>query len=467
MTQTQVKTRFAPSPTGHLHPGNARTALFNFLLARHEGGIFLLRLEDTDAGRGNEASVDALQQDLNWLGIHWDEGGRECRQSRRGAVYAEQYRRLEERGQAYPCFCSTAELERVRRGQLARGEAPRYPGTCASLPAQESRRRLEAGEPATLRFRVGDRHEIRFHDLVRGEQRFRGADIGDFVVRRADGSPAFFFSNAVDDALMGVTHVLRGDDHLANTPRQLMLLQALGLPTPVYGHLGLVVDETGAPLSKRRGSTTLAQLRAQGYLPGALCNYLARLGHAVASAGCLDMGTLARGFAPGRLGRAPARFDLQQLRHWQKLAVAGLDPERMQEWLEPEIRDRVPAGALAAFVESVRPNVVFPEDAIFWARVLFGDQIRWDRPARELLRDAGGAFFARARRALEGGPDDASVERLKHATGRKGAALFRPLRVALTGVDHGPGIAALIALIPPPELARRLAAAEREARASD
>ncbi|HYW05166.1 MAG TPA: glutamate--tRNA ligase [Gammaproteobacteria bacterium] len=467
MMRTQIKTRFAPSPTGHLHPGNARTALFNFLLARREGGRFLLRLEDTDAARGDEASADALERDLAWLGIEWDEGGRDCRQSRRGAVYAEQFRRLEEGGQVYPCFCNADELERARRSQLARGEAPRYPGTCAGLSAQERRHRLQAGEPAALRFRVGAGEEIRFHDLVRGEQRFRGSDFGDFVIRRADGSPAFFFSNAVDDALMGVTHVLRGDDHLANTPRQLMLLEALGLPAPAYGHLGLLVDENGAPLSKRRGSTTLAQLRAQGYLPGALRNYLARLGHSLGPDELLDMATLARRFTTERLGRAPARFESGQLRHWQKLAVAGLDPGEMRDWLGPEVRDRVPAGSLDAFVECIRPNVLFPDEAALWARVLFGDGIHWDRSARVVLRDAGGAFFAQARQALEAGADDASLERVRQATGRRGAALFRPLRIALTGLDHGPGIAALIALIPAPELARRLAAAEREAADTD
>ncbi len=463
MSRTPVKTRFAPSPTGLLHAGNGRTALFNFLLARHHGGRFLLRLEDTDAARDDERYVGALAEDLAWLGLDWDEGGTDCRQSRRAEVYAEQYRRLLEGGRAYPCFCSAAELERQRRVQLARGEPPRYPGTCARLPRREAGRRLAAGDPATLRFRVQPGEDVTFSDLVRGEQRFRSDDIGDFVVRRADGHPAFFFCNAVDDALMGVTHVLRGDDHLANTPRQLMVLESLGLPAPAYGHLGLLRDDDGAPLSKRRGSGTLADLRAQGYLPAALSNYLARLGHTVDSDTCLGLDALSECFDSARLGRSPARFDLQQLLHWQKLAIGQLPASDLQRWLAAQLRGAVPDPVREAFIEGVRPNVLFPRDAVFWAGILFGDGVHWDDSARARLREAGPEFFARARRALEAGAAGERMAVLKRATGRKGAALYRPLRVALTGLEHGPAIGVLLTLIPAEERSRRLQDAERAA----
>ncbi|HET7921906.1 MAG TPA: glutamate--tRNA ligase, partial [Gammaproteobacteria bacterium] len=259
-----VRTRFAPSPTGHLHVGNARTALFNALFARHAGGVLILRIEDTDAERSRREFERDLIEDLRWLGVVWqegpDEGGSKgpYRQSERGAVYAEHIAQLEAKAQAYPCFCTPAELALSRKAQLAAGKPPRYAGTCAHLDKRGIEARLARGLKPALRFRVPDRGETGFDDLVRGRQVFANHDIGDFVIRRADGSPAFFFSNALDDALMGVTHVLRGEDHLANTPRQLLLLQALELPAPHYGHLSLIIGEHDAPLSKREGGGSLA-----------------------------------------------------------------------------------------------------------------------------------------------------------------------------------------------------------------
>src|ERR1700722_4897630 len=237
-----IATRFAPSPTGDLHLGNARTALFNELLARHMGGRFLLRIEDTDAQRSEEAHTRGVIADLRWLGLDWDAGpDREdargpYRQSERGPIYAADFTALEKSGTVYPCYCSALELEVSRRTQLAAGKAPRYAGVCRELSFEERARRRERGLAPTLRFRVPAGVRIDFMDFVHGAQSFSSDDIGDFVVRRADGTAAFFFSNAVDDARMGVTHVLRGEDHLANTPRKLLILAALQLRTPVYGH---------------------------------------------------------------------------------------------------------------------------------------------------------------------------------------------------------------------------------------
>jgi len=256
-------TRFAPSPTGELHLGNARTALFNLLLARRAGGRFILRIEDTDAERSLESHMHSLLEDLHWLGIGWDAGpDREdalgpYRQSQRGALYAGYFAQLEERRAVYPCFCTPLELELSRRTQLAAGKPPRYAGICRELSAEERARRRGLGLSATLRFRVPGGARVEWDDLVHGPQSFATDDIGDFVVRRADGSAAFFFSNAVDDARMGVTLALRGEDHLANTPRQLLVLEALGLEAPAYGHVALLVGTDGAPLSKRHGATSV------------------------------------------------------------------------------------------------------------------------------------------------------------------------------------------------------------------
>jgi len=228
-------TRFAPSPTGYLHLGNARTALLSFLAARKAGGRFILRVEDTDEARSTDEFMIALYADLKWLGMDWDEGPdiggphTPYRQQERRALYDEWLERLDAAGLTYPCFCTPAELSISRKRQLAAGQPPRYAGTCRNLTTEESAERLARGLPAALRFRVPEKQVVSFVDVVHGEQRFNTDDIGDFIIRRTDGSTAFFFSNAVDDALMGVTLVLRGDDHMTNTPRQILILQALSL----------------------------------------------------------------------------------------------------------------------------------------------------------------------------------------------------------------------------------------------
>ena len=462
-----LRTRFAPSPTGLLHLGNARTALFTWLLARSRGGAFLLRLEDTDAARVDPAAEAALLEDLRWLGLDWEEGPDvggprgPYRQSGRQALHEAQLSRLRERGLAYPCFCTEAELARARAGQRARGLPPRYPGTCAGLDPEEAARRLARGEPAAWRLRLPREGEVAFEDLVRGPQRFRCAELGDFVLRRPDGRFTFLFANAVDDALMGITHVLRGEDHLSNTPRQLLLLEALELEPPRYGHLPLLLGPDGAPLSKRRGARPLRAWRREGYLPQALRNHLARLGHHYAPEGLLDTGALARGFALERVGRAPARHDEGRLRRWQRLAVDALPGEALERWLDGAL-EGVPAGRRRAFAEAVRPNVLLPAEAAAWARRLYGPPPPLAGEALEAAREAGEAFYRTAREALEvasqqgEGWPRAFLEALAGATGRRGGRLYRPLRAALTGGLQGPAVPELLGLLGPEEVARRL-----------
>lgn len=460
-----MKTRFAPSPTGRLHLGNARTALFNALYARAGGGRFLLRIEDTDPERSRPEYRDALMADLAWLGLVWDEGegaGGDVgpyRQALRGEIYAGFYRQLTAAGRAYPCFCSPQQLKLSRKAQLAAGRPPRYAGTCARLDPETAAARVTAGEAATLRFRVPESAEVVFEDLVRGPQRFATADIGDFIIRRADGSPAFFFCNAVDDALMGVTHVLRGDDHLTNTPRQLLLLEALGLPAPHYGHIALVVGDDGAPLSKRAGDLSLAELGARGYLPLAVVNYLARLGHHYGNDGFMDLDALGAGFASAHLGSSPARFDPAQLDHWQREAVSHSSGDALWEWMAAAVGEEVPPPARTLFVAAVRDNVLFPEDAAGWARRLYQDPPDYAPEARTALAQAGTAFLETALAAPLDQGFKALADAVKQATGAHGKALFQPLRAALTGVTHGPEMGRVFPLLGPERARRRLQAA--------
>ena len=461
-----ITTRYAPSPTGRMHLGNARTALFNCLLARAQGGRFVLRVEDTDLERGSDEYLASQLEDLRWLGLGWDAGpesedGRgPYRQSARNPIYQAHYARLEEAGATYPCYCSAAELDVSRRTQLAAGMPPRYAGTCRGLTDGQRSRHESAGRRPTLRFRVPAGRRVVFEDLVRGPQDFASDDIGDFVIRRADGVPVFFFCNALDDALMGVTHVLRGEDHLTNTPRQLLLLQALGLAAPAYGHLPMLLGADGAPLSKRRGSASVGELREAGYLSQAVTNYLLRLGHAGAPDDWVEPAAQPAAFTLERVGRAPAHFDTAQLDHWQREAVKRLDPASLDAWLAPVLATALDADQRRLLGATVSHNVVFPSDALPWVDILFGELPPLGGEAREIAARAGAAFFGEALAALgETGPDlPALARQIRMRTGRKGADLFMPLRVAITGRPDGPELGPLIAALPAATLRSRLAA---------
>ena len=466
-------TRFAPSPTGALHLGNARTALFNDLAARASGGRMVLRIEDTDAGRSDEAMLVQLLADLRWLGLEWSEGPDvggahgPYRQSERGEHYSRAVASLEAQGRVYPCFCSPEELRLSRKTQLAAGRPPRYAGTCAALPAAEAARRIESGARPALRFRVPVGRVIEFDDLIHGPQRFASDDIGDFVIRRGDGSVAFFLGNAVDDATMGITLVLRGDDHLANTPRQVMLLEALALPVPRYGHLPLLLGPGGAPLSKREGAASLGDLRTQGYLPGALRNYLVRLGHACTADGWLEAAEMAGHFDLGRSSRSAAQFDESQLRHWQREAVTHAGEADLVEWLGPRLAPLGDAAHRSAFVAAVRGNLLFPADAEPLVAIVCDAAIALDDEAVREVRSAGPAFFEQALAAWRSAAPDfkAWSRAVGVATSRKGAALYMPLRAALTGCNHGPELAPLVALMGPERVTERIAAAGARAAA--
>lgn len=470
MRTSPVKTRFAPSPTGGMHLGNLRTALLNWLLATRTGGVFCVRIEDTDRLRSDAAHARAILEDLAWLGL--EPGEPVIRQSERTDVYADLYARLEAEDRAYPCFCTQEELALARAAQRASGRPPRYSGTCAGLDAGAREQRLAQGRVPTLRFRVPAGQTVDFVDAVKGQQRFATDDLGDFIIRRADGSAAFLFCNAVDDALTGIDMVLRGEDHLTNTPRQRLLLEALGLPVPTYGHASTILGDDGAPLSKRNGSRTVAELRLEGLLPLAVLNYLARLGHGIDDEALLPAAELAQAFSLERLGRAPGHFDLAQLRHWQRLAVLQLESTALDDWVVEALRsgtDLVPEsldpGRLQAFARLVQSNVLDFADIAGWARVVFVEPDPLTAEAQALEQAAGAGFFEAAAQAL-GDREEATLVAawpelltvVKQQTGARGKGLFMPLRLALSGRDHGPELPRLAAVLGVAECRRRLLA---------
>ena len=434
-----------------MHLGNARTALFSWLFARHHGGRFVLRIEDTDTERSKESYTQALMEDLRWMGLEWDAGpgrtaaGEEYLQSRRGAIYARHSATLDARGLTYPCYCTPLELDLSRKAQLAAGRPPRYAGTCRELSAEARVRKSAQGISPTTRFRVPTGKFVEFEDMVHGAQKFATDDIGDFILRRADGSAAFFFSNAIDDAEMGITHVLRGEDHLTNTPRQLLVLEALGLRAPTYGHLSLLVGADGTPLSKRHGATSVREYRERGYLPAALNNHLFRLGHSSAENGVLSPEAMARAFTVKHLGRAPARFEESQLNVWQREVAHHMPLEESERWLAAETPRDIDAQRRRAFIAAIRPNVLLPADVAHWREVVFGPSPRLDEGSLARVREAGTQFFrVAAAAAAAGGSLDAIVDAVKSATGAKGQALWKPLRLALTGSPEGPELAPLL-----------------------
>ncbi|MBT8140871.1 MAG: glutamate--tRNA ligase [Gammaproteobacteria bacterium] len=468
--------RFAPSPTGNIHLGNVRTALFSYLLAKHLHGDFILRCEDTDQERSDEAFLQQQQRDLRWLGLDWsagpdmDSAHGPYRQSQRFEIYDGFYKDLIEKGIAYACFCSPQELKMMRKAQMQSGRPPRYSGTCRHLSADEVAAKFTNGEKASLRFRVPSDETMQLHDLVVGEKTYHSNDIGDFIIRRSDGTPAFFFCNAIDDSLMGVTHVLRGVDHLTNTPRQLMILNALNLRAPEYGHISLVVGADGGPLSKRDGSTGVKDLREAGYLPEAIVNHLARLGHHYANNDLMPLAQLAKEFALEHCGRSPSKHDPVQLLHWQKEAVLAADESELLAWLAPWL-EQSPAyqasnpETRSHFFQTIKDNIALPVDAVQWADKLLGDSVAYSDKAREQLQSASAELFddlADRVKQNETQAFGALVKESGKALGIKGKALFMPIRAALSGETFGPEMPRIAELLGPEKIIQRLHKAQEQ-----
>lgn len=466
-----VRTRFSPSPTGMIHIGNARAALYSALYAKKNHGQFILRIEDTDAARSEERYVESLQDNLHWLGIDWQEGPGvqgdygPYWQSQRQAIYEKYYAILEEKKLIYPCFCTDQELMLARKIQLSRGLAPKYSGTCRKLSKEEIQARLDARKLPAWRFIVPEHQAITFDDVIKGPQAFQSDTIGDFIVRRADGTAPFLFCNAIDDAEMRVTHVLRGEDHVANTPRQLLILAALALHAPHYGHLPLIVGDDGTPLSKRHGSFSLDEMRNTGFLPNAIMNYLARLGHACEAQELLTFDALAQTFQLDKLSRSAARFDTIQLMYWQKIAVQSLSAEALWRWLGEQVLNQVPDPQRDLFALTVKANVAFPDDALEWAKIFFHEQINMNDENLNIIREAGEQYYVEAEQAIDkyGTELQSVLNDMKATLGVNGKKLFMPLRVALTGKTHGPELVQIAELLGKEKMKHRLGAAFKNA----
>jgi glutamyl-tRNA synthetase/nondiscriminating glutamyl-tRNA synthetase len=455
---TPVRVRFAPSPTGHLHVGNARTALFNWLLARRHAGVFILRIEDTDAERSTLASEQSILEDLRWLGLTWDEGPdvggphAPYRQSERLESYRDTADALLARGLAYRCFCTPAQVEVERQAALAGRQPPRYSGRCRALDPQESARRVAAGEAAAVRFVVPAAGEVTFTDLIRGPIAVQAAQIGDPVILRSAGRPAYNFAVVVDDIQMAVTHVVRGEDHISNTTRQVLIYRALEAPPPAFAHLSLVLGPDHAPLSKRHGATSVAEFRDRGVLPEALVNYLALLGWSPGDGEeLLPLEALAPRFDLTRASHSAAVFDPGKLawmnRHYMNVAP----PSRLAKEALPYFARAgfvtLGTDASLAYVESLLPLAAGSVDRLdeIPARVSF--LFEWDAArAGALVRaetDGARAVAAFAEALPPEGARSrevfrAAVARVRDATGLRGRALLHPIRLALTAAESGP-----------------------------
>jgi nondiscriminating glutamyl-tRNA synthetase len=459
-----MRVRFAPSPTGHLHVGNARTALFNWLLARGQHGTFILRIEDTDLERSTRESEQAILEDLRWMGLLWDEGVEvggphgAYRQTERMPTYVDHANRLLAEGKGYYCFCSPETLEAHRKSQLAAGLPPKYAGTCRNLPAAEVERRRAGGETPVVRLKVPEGRNVTFNDVVRGAVTFHTDVIGDPVLVRSDGIPAYNFAVVVDDALMQVTHVIRGEDHISNTPRQVLLYEAFGYVPPVFAHLSLVMGPDHAPLSKRHGATSVKEFRDKGYLPEALVNYLALIGWSPGqNEELLPADELARRFRLENVAHSAGIFDEDKLawanRHYLKLCP----PARLVTLAEPHLRQRgFLAGELSTaattWLEWILPNVAGSVDRLPQLADRIESVFRWRAPA---IPDAEERVVAPvlAEVLLDSPPlvdretFRAAANRVKDRTGLKGKALFHPIRTILTGAQEGPELDVIIPAI--------------------
>lgn len=428
---TQVAVRFAPSPTGRLHVGNARGALLNWLFARKSGGTFLLRLDDTDTARSTEEFAQGIEADLRWLGLDWD---RFAKQSDRFPLYAAATEKLKAAGRLYPCYETAEELQLRRKIQLSQKKPPVYDRAALRLTA-EDRATLEGeGRQPHWRFRL-NHGTTAWDDVIHGRVEIDMASLSDPVLVRSDGYPLYTLSSVVDDGDLQISHVIRGEDHVTNTAAQIQLFEALGYTVPVFGHFSLLLDAEGGGLSKRLDSLSLADLREQGYEPMALNSLLARLGSADPVEAQTDLQTLVTGFDLARFSRAPARLDPHDLDLLNAKLLHGTDFDA--------VRERLPAGATEAFWLAIRGNIARLAEAADWWAVVSGDLV-------PVIEDP--AVTQAAAETLPAEPWDAGTwkavtQAVTAKTGARGKALFHPLRLALTGRDKGPEMAQLLPLI--------------------
>jgi glutamyl-tRNA synthetase/nondiscriminating glutamyl-tRNA synthetase len=473
----KVRVRFAPSPTGQVHVGNARTALFNWLFARQQGGVFILRIEDTDLERSEARYETQLLEDIKWLGLDWDEGPDvggpypPYRQSDKWQVYRDYAEGLVSEGKAYRCFCTQEVLDRQREQAMAQQLPPNYPGTCRNLAPEEAERRRAAGEPCAIRLKIPDR-PIRFHDIVRGWVEFSNEVVSDLIIVRSTGVPVYNYVVVVDDAEMMITHVIRGDDHLSNTPKQVALYEALGWAVPEFAHLSTILGPDKERLSKRHGATSLANFREMGVLPEALMNYMALLGWAPTGGDreIFSPNELVQEFDLSRVTPSPAVFDFEKLYWLNRHYIKEAAPERIAALAEPFYRHALGmdeaghelspeahawlAHITASLVSSVNKLDELPERA---AAVLHFDAVAaiaapenaevLAAPTTKAVLDVFAAKVAAEPEPIEAARFRALTKEVQKDSGVKGPALFHPIRIALTGAQSGPEFDRLVPLM--------------------
>jgi len=460
---SRIKVRFAPSPTGPLHIGGARSALFNYLFAAHQGGDFVLRIEDTDLDRSRREYEDEIITSLKWLGIEWNEGmelggpNGPYRQTERLALYQQYADQLLKNGQAYPCFCSEEALQSERQEMMDHGEMPRYSGRCRDLTREEVAEKLAGGLKPTIRFRVPAHTIYAVDDLVRGQVNFDSENEGDYIIVKSDGIPTYNFAVVIDDVSMGITHVIRAEEHLSNTPRQLMIYDALGFTRPQFAHISLILGNDRQKMSKRHGATSLIQYREMGYLPQALFNFLALMGWSPeGEEEILDREQLIQAFTLERVAKNPAVFDLDKLNWVNGQYIKKTPLSELGIMLQDFLQDSPYAEKVAGLddhnygllVEALRDRITCLADAGKQSAVFFADPVYEDE-ACEFLRGENTLAVLRAfREKLPVFAETAEVKQyIKELTKElklKPKDVFMPLRCALTGQSHGPDLPYLI-----------------------
>lgn len=476
----EVRTRFAPSPTGHLHIGGARTALFNYLFAKRHGGKFILRIEDTDLERSSIESEKVIIESLKWLGINWDEGVEvggphgPYRSTERVDIYKKYVDILFEKGYAYHCYCTEEELEAQRQQLLTQGQMPRYTGKCRNLTEQEKKRFEAEGRKPTVRFKVPEGVKIIVHDLVRGDVEFMSDDIGDFVIVKSDGIPTYNFAVVIDDHLMQISHVIRGEEHLSNTPRQILIYNALGFELPQFAHVSLILGKDRTKMSKRHGSTWVEQYREQGYLKEGLINFLALLGWSPPEdREIFDMDYLIKKFSLERVSKNPAIFDLDKLNYINSQHIKQKSLDELTELCIPYL---VEAGYvkedeakekfewLKKIVKSVYEGLDYLAQIKDRVDIFFNNEIKIEEDeAREVLkwehvRHLIEVFENKIKEAenLTSESIKSLFKEIQKETGYKGKNLFMPIRVALTGKTHGPELVEIIEIVGKENILKRL-----------
>ncbi|MBP1749134.1 MAG: glutamate--tRNA ligase [Deltaproteobacteria bacterium] len=458
-----VRSRFAPSPTGNLHIGGARTALFNYLYSKHHTGVFVLRIEDTDIERSRNEYVDDILGGLSWLGLNWDEGP--FYQKDRIDLYREHAQRLLKEGLAYKCYCSAEALEEKRKTALKEGGKPHYDRTCRDLPADDP---SCEGKPYVIRFRTPVTGEVTFTDLIRGTITFKCEELDDLIILRTDNTPTYNFTVVIDDALMGITHIVRGDDHINNTPRQILIYDALKYPVPQFAHVPLIHGKDKARLSKRHGATSLLEYRNEGFLPEAVMNYLARLGWAHGDQEIFSRQELIEKFDLPAVGRSPSVFDMDKLTwlngHYLKTLPEDDIANRLLPFLEKIGIKAAHDVRLVRVVLSLRERAKTLKEMAQMSEYFFRDDHAVDDAARaKFLTPATKPILADFAEGIQGiaSMDDeetlkAQLEGLTKKYNAKPVAIIQPIRVALCGRTVSPGIFEVIAILGKESVERRL-----------